>query len=159
MTSLAAPTNPGSSFTRTAVTCTKCGKAASVPFVPTPGRPVFCRDCFARAPAPSMGGGFRGGFRNENSAPRAPVPGARKRMMAQGRKGHFMYDAKGALGSEGGMDDKDVRAFLEGLFARGARQSTEDAQVFLNEKVGETLITPEQRDALGRLVERYSFYR
>lgn len=159
MTSFAPTSIPNA--TRTNVTCTKCGKAASVPFVPTPGRPVFCRDCFQRAPAPSAGG-YRGPprFGDAPRAPRAPVPGARKRMMAQGRKGHFMYDAREALDTrEGGMDDKDVRAFLEGLFARGARQSTEDAQVFLDEKLEATLVTPEQRDALGRLVERYSFYR
>lgn len=151
------PTPP---MNRTSITCTKCGKAASVPFTPTPGRPVFCRDCFQR-PAPGgrpSGGGY--GAPRE-FAPRAPVPGARKRMLAQGRKGHFMYDAKEAMGaSEGGMDEKDVRAFLEGLFARGARQSTEDAQVFMDEKLAEgKIVTLEQRNALGRLLERYSFWR
>lgn len=147
---------PARPQTRTEVTCTKCHKATSVPFVPTPGRPVFCRDCFAKSSS-----GPRPAFGQPDARPaRAPVPGARKRMMAQGRKGHFMYDAKAALNERaGGMDDKDVRAFLEGLFARGARGSTEDAQVFLEEKFGGELITKEQRHALGNLVERYSFYR
>ena len=27
-------------------TCTRCGTATQVPFKPTPGRDVFCRDCF-----------------------------------------------------------------------------------------------------------------
>ena len=27
-------------------TCTRCGSATQVPFKPTPGRDVFCRDCF-----------------------------------------------------------------------------------------------------------------
>lgn len=27
-------------------TCGGCGGVASVPFRPTPGRPVYCRDCF-----------------------------------------------------------------------------------------------------------------
>jgi CxxC-x17-CxxC domain-containing protein len=32
------------------VACGQCGGVASVPFRPTPGRPVYCRDCFqARA--------------------------------------------------------------------------------------------------------------
>src|SRR5579884_2354201 len=124
---------PTSAGTRTSITCTKCGKAASVPFTPTPGRPVFCRDCFVRPErAPSAP-------RIERAAPR-PVHGARKRMLAQGRKGHFMFDAKAVLSTAGGMEDKDVRAFLEGLFARGARGSTEDAQVFLDEKLAEGLI-------------------
>ena len=34
------------------VPCAQCGGMASVPFRPTPGRPVYCRDCFqARAGA------------------------------------------------------------------------------------------------------------
>lgn len=145
---------------RTSITCTKCGKPASVPFTPTPGRPVFCRDCFVRPTGPS-GAGARGSYdASTPRPPRAPVPGARKRMLAQGRKGHFMYDAKEVLASEGGMDDKDQRAFLEGLFARGARVSTEDAQVFMDEKLAEgKILTEEQRNGIGRLLERYSFWR
>lgn len=27
-------------------TCSDCGKECDVPFKPTQGRPVFCRDCF-----------------------------------------------------------------------------------------------------------------
>lgn len=30
-------------------TCAQCGKEALVPFVPSGGRPVYCRDCFAAA--------------------------------------------------------------------------------------------------------------
>lgn len=81
-------------------------------------------------------------------------------MLAQGRKGHFMFDANEIMKrSEGGMDDQHHRAFLEGLFARGARTSTEAAQDFLDEKVQDQTITPEERDGLGRLLERYSFWR
>lgn len=143
---------------RTEVICSKCGKATSVPFAPTPGRPVFCRECFSTQPArgPPGAGGARFGSR-------APVPSQaneRQRMMAQGRKGHFMHDAKAVLGRmEGGMDDQHVRAFLEGLFARGARTSTAAAKEFLHEKVTEELITEDQGRALADLVERYSFWR
>ena len=153
--------------TRTSITCTKCGKAANVPFTPTPGRPVFCRDCFQR-PQPGGGGqrfapsgGRSYGFAAGDRPRPPPVPGARQRMLAQGRKGHFMFDAKEAMGATpGGMEEKDVRAFLEGLFARGARQSTEEAQVFLDEKLAEgKIITLDQRNAIGRLLERYSFWR
>jgi CxxC-x17-CxxC domain-containing protein len=27
-------------------TCSECGQATEVPFNPTPGKPVYCRDCF-----------------------------------------------------------------------------------------------------------------
>src|SRR5579872_1437883 len=30
----------------TAVNCSECGEETTVPFRPTPGRPVFCRECF-----------------------------------------------------------------------------------------------------------------
>lgn len=146
---------PASQAVRTTINCSKCGKAASVPFTPTPGRPVFCRDCFAKAPPPAA----RPARSFARAPPDRPVP-SRKRMMAQGRKTHFLFDAKAALaGLSGGMDEKDHRAFLEGLFARGARQSTQAAQEFLDAKAAEEVITVEQRDALGRLVERYSFWR
>jgi CxxC-x17-CxxC domain-containing protein len=29
-------------------TCTSCGKVAEVPFEPTTGKPVYCRDCFSQ---------------------------------------------------------------------------------------------------------------
>lgn len=29
-----------------AATCSECGQATEVPFSPTPGKPVYCRDCF-----------------------------------------------------------------------------------------------------------------
>ena len=123
---MSTPTHSVPARSMTAVTCSKCHKPTSVPFTPTPGRPVFCRDCFSKTSNAGPRGPPRGGY-DAPAAPRVPVPGARKRMMAQGRKGHFMHDAKAALRrSEGGMDDQHHRAFLEGLFARGARQSTAD---------------------------------
>jgi CxxC-x17-CxxC domain-containing protein len=30
----------------TKTTCSQCGKDTTVPFRPTQGRPVFCRECF-----------------------------------------------------------------------------------------------------------------
>ena len=30
------------------VKCTECGKATTVPFEPTKGKPVYCRTCFAK---------------------------------------------------------------------------------------------------------------
>lgn len=29
-------------------TCSACGKDTQVPFKPTPGKPVYCRDCYAK---------------------------------------------------------------------------------------------------------------
>jgi CxxC-x17-CxxC domain-containing protein len=30
------------------VTCAECGAETQVPFEPTEGRPVYCRDCYAK---------------------------------------------------------------------------------------------------------------
>ena len=46
----------GHSFQRTETTtvCSQCGKETTVPFKPTQGRPVYCRECFQqRRTAPS----------------------------------------------------------------------------------------------------------
>jgi CxxC-x17-CxxC domain-containing protein len=45
-----APPAPGQNYRYTKVetqaTCSGCGKQTTVPFRPTQGRPVFCRECF-----------------------------------------------------------------------------------------------------------------
>ena len=46
------------------ITCSKCGAQDSVPFPPTPGRDVYCKNCWREAnprPMNNRGGG-RGGF-------------------------------------------------------------------------------------------------
>jgi CxxC-x17-CxxC domain-containing protein len=49
-----APGHHGSSRTETQAVCSQCGKETTVPFRPTQGRPVLCRECFQqRRPAAS----------------------------------------------------------------------------------------------------------
>jgi CxxC-x17-CxxC domain-containing protein len=36
----------GYSRSETQTTCSQCGKETTVPFKPTQGRPVYCRECF-----------------------------------------------------------------------------------------------------------------
>jgi CxxC-x17-CxxC domain-containing protein len=43
-------------------TCSQCGRETTVPFKPTQGRPVYCRECFLSRKATGMavgGGGNR----------------------------------------------------------------------------------------------------
>ncbi len=41
-------------------TCSDCGATCQVPFKPTEGRPVYCRDCFQKhRPADREGGARR----------------------------------------------------------------------------------------------------
>jgi CxxC-x17-CxxC domain-containing protein len=51
----------------TTVVCSECGMETRVPFAPTAGRPVFCRDCY-RSKRPEGGGATAGHGR---SAPRS----------------------------------------------------------------------------------------
>ena len=36
----------------TKIICSDCGKEGEVPFKPTEGRPVYCRECFPKHRAP-----------------------------------------------------------------------------------------------------------
>ena len=38
----------------TITTCSQCGKETSVPFRPTQGRPVYCKECFQQRKAASL---------------------------------------------------------------------------------------------------------
>ena len=42
----ASPSGNGPSKVETRTNCSHCGKETTVPFRPTQGRPVFCRECF-----------------------------------------------------------------------------------------------------------------
>jgi len=47
------------------VKCTGCGNQTTVPFKPTPGKPVYCRTCFSKQANnryESNGGGNHEGF-------------------------------------------------------------------------------------------------
>jgi CxxC-x17-CxxC domain-containing protein len=45
-------------------TCSNCGRDTEVPFMPTSGRPVLCRDCFNQSKGTGGGGGGGGGGRS-----------------------------------------------------------------------------------------------
>ncbi len=40
----------------TSASCSRCGKSTTVPFRPTQGRPVFCRECFQGRKATGVAG-------------------------------------------------------------------------------------------------------
>ena len=42
---------PGAGRVETAAICSQCGRETTVPFRPTQGRPVLCRDCFKESRA------------------------------------------------------------------------------------------------------------
>jgi len=74
-----------------ATTCSQCGNETEVPFQPTPGRPVLCRDCFNASKG--GGGGSRGGMGGGRpSRPSAPVGPSEGRVTGTVK---WFNDAKG----------------------------------------------------------------
>ncbi|HYX67980.1 MAG TPA: zinc-ribbon domain containing protein [Terriglobales bacterium] len=53
--SMVGATGPGTTYQKveTRTTCSQCGKETTVPFKPTQGRPVYCRECFQTRRTPS----------------------------------------------------------------------------------------------------------
>jgi CxxC-x17-CxxC domain-containing protein len=47
----------GSRRVETKTVCSQCGKETTVPFRPTQGRPVYCRDCFQQRRTMGMAAG------------------------------------------------------------------------------------------------------
>jgi CxxC-x17-CxxC domain-containing protein len=45
----------GFAKTETMTTCSQCGRETTVPFKPTQGRPVYCRECFLSRKAAGAG--------------------------------------------------------------------------------------------------------
>ena len=48
--------NSGPMRSETKTSCSQCGKETTVPFRPTQGRPVFCRECFQSRKFAGAGG-------------------------------------------------------------------------------------------------------
>jgi CxxC-x17-CxxC domain-containing protein len=59
----------------TSVTCSECGVATTVPFLPHMGRPVLCRLCFQRL---RNAGTHTGGLKAALDAPTSQVPADEK---------------------------------------------------------------------------------
>src|SRR5204862_8046915 len=52
----ARPNGGGRERVETVTTCSNCGKETTVPFRPTQGRPVFCKECFQSRKFADAGG-------------------------------------------------------------------------------------------------------
>ncbi|MBV9573803.1 MAG: zinc-ribbon domain containing protein [Acidobacteriales bacterium] len=48
-----APSSYGTARLETRTVCSHCGRETTVPFKPTQGRPVFCRECFQQNRGPA----------------------------------------------------------------------------------------------------------
>lgn len=142
-----------------AVTCSACQAETTVPFTPTPGRPVYCRSCFEKQAQRRAAGPARRGPGGFGARDYKPPAQPRKKMLSQGEKAHFVYDSLQVLAAADNMDEARRRGFVEMLFTRGSRQSTEAAHQFIEEKAADETISEAEAERLSRLVDRYSFRR
>jgi CxxC-x17-CxxC domain-containing protein len=74
------PAAAGISRTETRTECSECGVVTTVPFKPTQGRPVLCRQCFKAKRAPAATAGVEAGVKTAAPAtttePTAPIAAA-----------------------------------------------------------------------------------
>src|SRR5262245_62252976 len=124
-------------------TCSNCGRDTEVPFMPTSGRPVLCRDCFNASKGTGAGagagagyGGGHGGGRGGRSGDgggrgarpsRAASPTGPSEGRVQG-SGKWVNDAKG-FGFLAWDTGEDVFVHFSAIGASGFRSLAEGERV------------------------------
>lgn len=74
------------------------------------------------------------------------------------RADHFRFDMRQAL-AEGKVPEEQVNSIYATVFSKGSRISLDEAKEFVQVKTTEGVITPQVRDRILLLVDRYSTWR
>lgn len=74
------------------------------------------------------------------------------------RQEHFRYDMRQAL-SEGRVPAEQVNSIYATVFSKGSRVSLDEAKDFVQQKTQEGVLSPDVRDRVLMLVERYATWR
>src|SRR5262249_35056652 len=118
-------------------TCSNCGRDTEVPFMPTAGRPVLCRDCFNAAKGggagagAGAGAGYSGGGGGRGSGGSRPVRASAPAGPSEGRvQGSVKWfnDAKG-FGFIASDTGEDVFVHFSAIGMSGFRSLAEGDRV------------------------------
>jgi hypothetical protein len=74
------------------------------------------------------------------------------------REQHFRYDMRQAL-SEGNVPADQLNSIYATVFSKGSRISLDEAKDFVQQKTQEGVLSPQVRDRVLTLVDRYSTWR
>jgi hypothetical protein len=94
-------------------------------------------------------------FRNKTSSYQ---PANRARRLDRSRHMEYKYEMRGLL-SEIGIDEEHRSNLLATIWARGERQTTNEAKEFLSEKLNEGIIDEDQMSSLEKIVDGYTVRR
>lgn len=82
----------------------------------------------------------------------------RTKMLDKSRENYFRYDMEEILGRST-VPPEQQGALIASIFARGARQTTQDAKDFAKEKLNEGVYDEPTFKAIVNLIEGYSTWR
>jgi hypothetical protein len=74
------------------------------------------------------------------------------------REQHFRFDMRQAL-DEGKVPEEQRNAIYATVFSKGSRISLDEAKDFVQQKTQEGVLSPQVRDRVLMLVDRYSTWR
>jgi CxxC-x17-CxxC domain-containing protein len=106
-------------------TCSNCGAETTVPFQPTSGRPVLCRDCFGASRPGGGGGGGARAPRSSHGGPSAPTGPSEGRMQGAVK---WFNDGKG-FGFIAADNGDDVFVHFSAIKSDGFRSLQEGERV------------------------------
>lgn len=82
----------------------------------------------------------------------------RRKFLDVRRAEHFRFDMRQAL-DEGKVPEEQRNSIFATVFAKGSRISLDEAKAFVDLKTTEGVITPQVRERILMLVDRYSTWR